>query len=71
MKFLINGYWKDDKSEFNDYVVSSYDDNSDDDDDIFYFGFSESEIQQAIKDKEDNILEFVITSYTKLQDHEN
>jgi hypothetical protein len=51
--------------------VSSYDDNADDDDDIFYFGFSESEIQQAIKDKEDNILEFVITSYTKLQDHEN
>jgi len=65
MKFLINGYWKDDKSEFSDYVVSSYDDNADDDD-IFYFGLSESDIQQAIKDKEDNILEFVITSYTKL-----
>ena len=71
MKFLINGYWKDDKSEFSDYVVSSYDDNVDNDDDIFYFGLNESDIQQAIKDKEDNILEFVITSYTKLQDHEN
>jgi hypothetical protein len=66
MKFLINGYWKNDKTEFYDYVVTDYDDNAEDDDEIFYFGLSESEIQQTIKDKEDNILEFVITSYTKL-----
>jgi len=67
MKFLINGYWKDDKSEFSDYIVSSYDDNAEHDDEIFYFGLNESDIKEAIKDKEDNILEFVITSYTKLK----
>jgi len=67
MKFLINGYWKDDKSEFSDYKVSSYDDNAEHDDEIFYFGLNESDIKEAIKDKEDNILEFVITSYTKLK----
>jgi hypothetical protein len=53
MKFLINGYWKDDNAE--------------DDDEIFYFGLNEYDIKETIKDKEDNILEFVITSYTKLK----
>lgn len=66
MKFLINGYWKDDKSEFSNYTVSSYHDNEDNDDDIFYYGLTESDIKEAIKEKEDNILEFVITSYTKI-----
>lgn len=66
MKFLINGYWKEDKTEFYDYTVTDYDDNSEDDDEIFYFGLSELEIQEAIKHKEDTALEFVITSYTKL-----
>lgn len=71
MRFLINGYWKDDKSEFSDYVVSSYDDNAEDDDEIFYFGLNEYDIKEAIKDKENNILEFVITSYTKIKENEN
>lgn len=70
MKFLINGYWKDDKSEFSDYVVSSHNDIGDDDN-VFYYGLNESKIQQAIKDKENNILEFVITSYTKIEENEN
>ncbi len=65
MKFLINGYWKDDNSKFSNYLLSSHND-IEDDDNIFYYGLNESKIQQAIKDKEDNILEFVITSYTKL-----
>ena len=66
MRFLINGFWKDDKTKFSDYLVTDYDDNADDDDEIFYFGLSESEIREAIKHKEDTALEFVITSYTKL-----
>jgi len=66
MKFLINGYWKNDKTEFYDYVVTDYDDNAEDDDEIFYFGLSESEIQKAIKLGWNTELEFVITSYTKL-----
>jgi hypothetical protein len=66
MKFLINGYWKNDKTEFYDYVVTDYDDNAEDDDEIFYFGLSESEIREAIKHKEDTALEFVITGYATL-----
>ena len=67
MKFLINGFWKDDKTKFSDYVVTEYDDNADDDDDeIFYFGLSEEEIKEAIKSGWNTELEFVITSYSKL-----
>jgi hypothetical protein len=67
MKFLINGFWKDDKTKFSDYVVTDYDDNADDDDDeIFYFGLSEEEIKEAIKSGWNTELEFVITSYSKL-----
>jgi hypothetical protein len=67
MKFLINGFWKDDKTKFSDYIVTDYDDNADDDDDeIFYFGLSEEEIKEAIKSGWNTELEFVITSYSKL-----
>jgi hypothetical protein len=66
MKFLINGYWKDDKSEFSNYLLSSHNDIGNDDN-IFYYGLNESKIQQAIKDNGDDMLEFVITSYTKLK----
>jgi hypothetical protein len=69
MKFLINGFWKDDKTKFSDYLVTDYDDNSDNDDDdneIFYFGLNEEEIKEAIKLRWDTTLEFVITSYSKL-----
>lgn len=63
--YLISGYWKDDKSEFNNYLVSEFHDvpEGHKDDDIFYFGLSESNIKEAIKEKENNSLDFVITSY--------
>mgnify|MGYP001101960302 FL=1 len=69
----ISGYWKDDKSEFEDYIVRAYDDepSEDDeftDDDIFYYGLSESEIQSAIKDGENTGLDFVITSYEAIEE---
>lgn len=67
MKFLINGYWKDDKSEFSNYTVSAYHDQEDnDDDDIFYYGLTESDIKDNIKLGWSTELEFVITSYTKI-----
>ena len=66
MRFLINGYWKDDKTKFSDYLVTDYDDNAEDEDEIFYFGLNEEEIKEAIKLGWDTALEFVITSYTKL-----
>lgn len=66
--FKISGYWKDDKSEFTDYIVKDTDDaeKSDIDNDVFYYGLTENKIKDAIKKKEDTIHEFVITSYKKV-----
>lgn len=66
--FKISGYWKDDKSEFTDYIVKDTDDaeKSDIDNNIFYYGLTENKIKDAIKKKEDTIHEFVITSYKKV-----
>jgi hypothetical protein len=67
MGFLIDGYWKDDKARFTNYLVTEFDDdNVEDDDDAFYYGLSEQDIVDAINDGEQTSLEFVITSYTKL-----
>lgn len=62
--FIINGYWKDDQTEFNDYLVTDSQDEMDDDN-IFYYGLSEDEIK-SILNVENNNLEFVITSYNKI-----
>jgi hypothetical protein len=66
--FSINGFWKDDKTKFSGFLVSSFDDIGEDDNDIFYFGMSENEIKEAIKDGWSTSLEFVITSYERLTD---
>ena len=60
--FKVNGYFKDDRSEFSDYLIAEYDHAPDgySDDDIFYYGLSEEQIQ---KSSEDDGLDFVITSY--------
>jgi hypothetical protein len=60
--YRVSGYWKDDGSEFNDYLISEYDDvpKGYDDDDIFYYGLSEDNLKNSSKD---DILEFVITDY--------
>ena len=64
MEFLIDGYWKDDKTKFTNYIVSSKQADIDDDDNIFYYDFDEEDIIQAIEDGENTLIEFVITSYT-------
>jgi hypothetical protein len=66
----INGYWKDDKVEFDSLVVRKYNDipiEGDEftDDDIFYYGLSEADIVGEIENGENTSLEFVITSYEK------
>lgn len=67
--FTINGYWKDDHTEFTNCVVKSTDDSDyDNDDDIFYYGLSENDIKECIKFGEDTALEFVITSYEPLNE---
>lgn len=65
--FLINGFWKDDKTKFSNHLVYEYDDVADEDDDnIFYYGLSENDIQEAIKEGWRSDLDFVITSYEKV-----
>lgn len=63
--FSIDGYWKDDKSEFEGYIVSSTHDAGDDDDNIFFYGISELTIVDVLG-RENTGFEFVITSYTKV-----
>lgn len=72
--FTINGYWKDDRSPIDGYLVYAYDNSIEggefddypySDDDVFYYGLSEDDIKLAIEEGEDNALEFVITSYEK------
>ena len=67
--FSISGYWKDDKSEFEDYIVKEFDDvedNESDDNLIFYYGLSEGDIKGAMNVNDDNMLDFVITSYREI-----
>jgi len=66
--FSIDGYYKDDKSEFNGYIVKEYDDVDEELDDlIFFYGLSEEDVKQAIEDGGDDILDFVITSYEEIK----
>ena len=69
--FTIGGYFKDDKSSFEDYIVTDIDSSIDDsnvndltDDDIFFYGLTELEIQEAIESGDDTVNDFVITSYS-------
>jgi hypothetical protein len=67
--FAISGYWKDDKVEFEDYIVSEApeenDEDEDEDEEIFHYGFSEQTIKKHIALGEGTWLEFVITSYSE------
>ena len=65
--FSIDGYWLDDKSEFNGLIVKEYDDmNEEEDDDVFFFGMGENDLKNAIEDGEETTLDFVITSYEEI-----
>jgi len=68
--FSINGYWKDNKDEFEGYIVTNYDDMELDSDyeeeDIFMFGMDEHLLIEAVELRDDIIYDFVITSYTEL-----
>lgn len=66
--FKINGFWKDDKTKFSDYLVceNAICPSGINEDEIMFFGLSELEIQEAIENKWNTDLEFVITSYQKM-----
>ena len=65
--FKIDGYFKDDNSQFFDFIVSEFDGiDEENDNDIFFYGLSEDEIKDAILSKEDTMLDFVITEYSEI-----
>ena len=66
--FSISGYWKDDRVEFDGYIVK--DDNTvveEEDDQIFFYGLSEKDIQEAIKLGEKTAHDFVITGFERAE----
>lgn len=66
--FSIDGYWLDDKTEFEGLIVKEYDDmNEEEDDDVFFFGMGESDLKNAIEDAEETVLDFVVTSYEEIK----
>lgn len=70
--FVVNGYWKDDGSEFYDYLISEYDDLPPqfNDDDIFFYGLSERDIEDSIKRGRDTISDFVITKLADVYEYD-
>lgn len=68
--FKIKGYWKDTKDEFDDFIVTNYDDLEKDgpytEDEIFYFGLTEEQIKMDIGVAEKTVEDFVITEYEKI-----
>lgn len=60
--FEIDGFWKDDLTEFSGYVAE-FDDTPEgwNDEDFFYYGLNEEDL---INSSEEDGLEFVVTSYS-------
>jgi hypothetical protein len=67
--FSIDGYWKDDESEFEGYIVKEFEDTEPtdvEDEKIFFYGLSEPEIQYMIGNPDNGVQDFVITSYQEV-----
>ena len=65
--FLVNGYFKDDKMLFDNYIFIENDNIPDgmNEEDIFFFGQSEQDLLKLIEIGETTRLDFVITSFIK------
>lgn len=62
--FSISGYYKDDGSEFEGYIVKEFHDADEwDDDNVFYYGLSERDLRES---SFDDCLEFVVTSFEEI-----
>ena len=61
--FSISGYYKDDGSEFEGYIVKEFDHVDEEDDDVFYYGLSEKDLRES---SFDDGLEFVVTSFEEI-----
>lgn len=62
--FSISGYWLSDNEEFEGYLVKEDNDIIEEEDDqIFFYGLSENDIKEAIRNKDHVNGEFIITNY--------
>lgn len=64
--FEISGYWKDSKEPFESLLVKETDDIDDNDGLIFEYGWSESDLKEALNETE-GVLDFVITEYKEVE----
>jgi len=68
--FMVNGYWKNDRSEFEGLIIKEFDDVVEgEDDNVFYYGMDENAIKLTIEDGKNgvsDILDFVITDYKEV-----
>lgn len=66
--FSVSGYWKDGKTEFENYTIKEFDDVDENEDrEIFYYGLSASDIETLITEGDKSNQEFVITSYKEVK----
>lgn len=61
--YFIDGYYKDDKSEFNGFLVSVNGEDVDDHDDVFFFYENKSQLVEAVMLGEKTNEDFVVTNY--------
>jgi len=65
--FEINGYWKDDKSEFSGYIVKEFDDfDEETDEEVFFYGMGVKDLEEAVELVENTMHDFVISSYEEI-----
>jgi hypothetical protein len=67
--FAIQGYWKDDKTEINGYIVTDTDEQFEgvEDEGIFHYGIKEEDLKKAVEAGEDSEYEFVVESYEEVK----
>ena len=58
---IVDGYWVDDRAEFEGYVISQSNDIEEDDEGIFFYGLTESQIAESLGKETGE--DFVITRY--------
>ena len=64
--FKIDGIWKDDGTNFYDALVYEFDDCPAwlDEDSIFYFGLSETNLEELLIEGEHSNMDFILTKYS-------
>jgi hypothetical protein len=66
--FSIDGYWKDDREEFQGYLVTNYHDTPEGwkEEDFFFFGVEEGDLKEMLN-SEETVHDFVVTSYQEMK----